>query len=54
MQFKEVVILYSDDDYIICKQTPEDGELFGSSTVKLYDRVVIGGTDLYDGKSVRI
>ena len=54
MEFKEVVILYSDDDYIICKQTPKSDELFGGSTVKLYDRVIVGGTDLYDGKSVRV
>lgn len=54
MQFKEVVIEYSDEDYVICKQTPGDGELFGNTTVELYDRVVIGGTDLYDGKSVRM
>lgn len=54
MEFKEVVIEYSDEDYVICKQTPDPDELFSDSTVELYDRVIIGGTDLYDGKSVRV
>lgn len=55
MEFKEVIILYSGDDFVICKQTTGyDEDLFSDSTVKLYDRVVIGGTDLYDGKSVRL
>lgn len=50
LEFKEVVIAYSGDDFIICKQTPSEEELFGDETIELYDRVVVGGTDLYDGK----
>lgn len=53
MEFKEVVIEYSGDDFFICKQTPEDDELFSDRTIELYDRVVVGGSDLYDGKTVR-
>lgn len=53
MKFKEVIIEYSGEDYYICKQAPDKNELFSSGTVALYDRVVIGGTDLYDGKSAR-
>lgn len=54
MQFKEVVIAYATDDYYICKQNPEPDELFSDSTIELYDRVVVGGTDLYDGKGARV
>ncbi len=53
LEFKEVVIAYSGEDYIICKQSPDADELFNGTTVELYDRVVTEGTDLYDGKSVR-
>lgn len=54
LEFKEVVIAYSGEDFIICKQTPSDDELFSDDTVELYDRVVVGGTDLYDGKRVNV
>ncbi len=54
LEFKEIAIEYSGDDYIICKQTPEEDELFSGRTVELYDRVVTEGSDLYDGKSVRV
>lgn len=54
LEFKEVVIAYSGDDFIICKQTPSEEELFGDETIELYDRVVVGGTDLYDGKRVNV
>ena len=39
--------------YAICKTNLSDAEkeeLVTYSTIKLYDEVVIGGTDLYDGK----
>ena len=53
LEFKEVAIAYSGEDYIICKQSPDEDELFNGETVELYDRVVTEGTDLYDGKNVR-
>ena len=45
-KFVKVEILYSDDDFMICKKTDKDGEL------KLYDQVVVKGKNLYDGKII--
>ena len=50
--FKQVVIDYSGDDYIICNPTPQDGALLNGSTVALYDKVVVEGGDLFDGKII--
>lgn len=50
--FKEVVPLYSDNGFVICKQSPTDDEMFSDSTVKIYDQVVVEGVDLYDGKII--
>lgn len=45
-KFVPVEILYSNDEYMICKKIDEDGNL------KLYDQVVVKGKNLYDGKIV--
>ena len=50
--FKQVVIEYSGDDYIICNEEPGDGALLDGTTVSLYDKVVIEGGDLFDGKII--
>lgn len=50
--FKQVAILYSGDDYIICNEEPDPGTLLNGSTVSLYDKVVIEGGDLFDGKII--
>lgn len=52
--FKQIVPLYSGEDYIICKASPSDDEIFSSEvgSVKVYDDVVVEGADLYDGKLV--
>ena len=50
--FKQVAITYSDDDYIICNETPEDGVLLDGTTISLYDKVVVEGSDLFDGKII--
>lgn len=52
INFKEVVPLYSDNGFVICKQEPDDDELFSYSTIKVYDKVVVEGVDLYDGKVI--
>lgn len=52
INFKEVVPLYSDSGFVICKQEPDDDELFSGSTIKVYDKVVVEGVDLYDGKVI--
>ena len=50
--FKQVVIEYSGDDYIICDPQPQDGALLNGSTVALYDKVVTEGGDLFNGKLI--
>ena len=50
--FKQVYIIYSDEDYIICSENPSNDVLFNGTTIELYDEVVIEGEDLYDGKLI--
>lgn len=52
VQFKQISILYADNDYVICDTSPEEGVLFNGETVSLYDKVIIKGDDLYDGKVI--
>ena len=52
VQFKQVSILYADEDYVICDPSPEDGILFNGETVSMYDQVILKGDDLYDGKVI--
>ena len=44
--FKKINVEYWGDDYLICTQE-EDGD-----HLKLYDRIVTEGKDLYEGKVV--
>ncbi len=50
--FKQVVITYSGTDYVICNPKPDENLLFNGETVELYDKIIVEGTDLYDGKIV--
>ena len=50
--FKEIDIIFSSNDYVICNQNPEKTKLFSDSTIKEYDEIVVKGRDLYDGKFV--
>lgn len=50
--FKPVAIVYAGDDYVICNEEPASGTLPGGSTVSLYDKVVVQGGDLFDGKII--
>ncbi len=53
LTFKEVKIIYSSDDYMICDPAPREGELFMNETIRPFDEVVISGTELYNGKTIR-
>lgn len=55
LNFKEIVEVYASDTFTICDPAPEEGALFNedAGTVKLYDEVVVKGTDLRDGKIIR-
>ena len=47
LNFVEVEVVYSTDDYIICKQIKSNDKV-----LRLYDEVVVKGKNLYDGKIV--
>ena len=49
--FKQVFIIYSGEDYVICSEEPGDELVYGA-TLELYDEVVVEGDDLYDGKLI--
>ena len=53
VQFKEISILYSGNDYVLCDPDPEDGIIFSGETVSLYDQIILEGDDLYDGKVIK-
>ena len=48
INFVPVEIVYTTDDYIICEKKNENGNY-----LKLYDKVVVKGKNLYDGKIIR-
>ena len=50
--FKEIAIIHSTKNYVICNPTPLENVLFNGETVSLYDRVIIKGDNLYDGKII--
>lgn len=49
-KFKQLRPLYTEDDYIISGETAKEGEK--GDYVSLYDAVILGGKDIYDGKIV--
>ncbi|MGN0469841.1 MAG: HlyD family efflux transporter periplasmic adaptor subunit [Acutalibacteraceae bacterium] len=54
LNFKQIIPIYSGEDYVICKDSPEEDEIFSDDVkiLKVYDDVVVEGADLYDGKLV--
>lgn len=51
--FRQVDIAFSGDDFIICNESPAEGALFNGRTVTLYDKVVVEGGDLFNGKLIQ-
>ena len=51
--FKEIIITFADEDYVICKEKPDEGELFSDQYLEQYDEIVIKGADLHEGKKVK-
>lgn len=47
ISFVPVEVVYYGEDYVLCKKQTED-----NNSLKLYDRVVVKGKNLYDGKIV--
>ncbi len=52
LKFREIVTLYETEEFVLCDSNEENENLFSHSTVKLYDKIVMEGTDLYAGKIV--
>jgi hypothetical protein len=52
VQFKQIAITYATKDYVICDPSPAEGVLFNGQTIALYDKVIVKGDDLYDGKVI--
>ncbi len=50
--FREIDIIFSDKDYIICNSDENNANLFSGRTIKEYDEIVVKGRDLYDGKFI--
>ena len=46
-RFRKITVLYQDDQYIL---VPEGGKVGTDNEVRLFDEVIVEGTDLYDGK----
>ncbi len=54
--FKQILPIYTDENFVICEADAKKIEKAGiltKNTVTLYDKIVIGGTDLYDGKVIK-
>ncbi len=52
MNFKQISILYAEDDYVICDPNPNSDVLFNGETISLYDKVIVEGEGMYDGKVI--
>ena len=50
LKFKPVYLIYSGDDYVICNENPLGDYTYDQKTIALYDKVVVEGSDLYNGK----
>ena len=46
-RFRKITILYQNEDYIL---VPADGALGTDNEVRLYDEIIVEGTNLQDGK----
>ncbi len=53
IKFKEVIPICTYSNFIICASNPDNDLLFTGETISLYDEIVVGGTNLYDGKIVK-
>ena len=50
--FREINIIFSGDDFVLCDLDVDKSKLFSENTIKEHDEVVVKGCDLYDGKFV--
>lgn len=50
--FREINIIFSGDDFVLCDLDVDKSKLFSENTIKEHDEIVVKGCDLYDGKFV--
>ncbi|MBQ9461149.1 MAG: hypothetical protein IJU51_04440 [Clostridia bacterium] len=52
--FREIIPVYSGEDYVICKLVPKPEEYFSKKVgvVQVYDEIIVEGANLYDGKII--
>ncbi len=48
LKFTKVEVLFMDDDYVICKKA----DALDTKSLRLYDKIVVRGKNLYDGKII--
>ena len=53
LTFKQVNIIYSEKDFVICSTDEDSPDLLNGETVELYDEVVVQGKELYNGKLIK-
>ncbi len=53
LYFKQVNIIYSAKDFVICSTDTSDPALLNGETVSLHDEVVVQGKELYNGKVIK-
>lgn len=52
LKFKEINPVFAYSEFMICNDNKDSEDLFSGDTVEVYDKVIIGGEDLYDGKFI--
>jgi hypothetical protein len=45
--FKPIRTLYEKENFVLCEPTGD-----AKRALRLFDQVIVGGTDLYDGKTI--
>lgn len=53
LEFREISILYSDDDFVIVDDNPAEGVLVSGETIEFNDEIVVKGDNLYAGKNIK-
>lgn len=53
LYFKQVNIIYSSKDFVICDTDTSNSALLNGETLSLYDEVVVQGKELYNGKVIK-
>lgn len=53
LNFKQINIIYSEKDFVLCDTDVSSPVFLNGETVSLYDKVVVQGKELYNGKIIK-